>query len=188
MNLYLQLFWSFFQVGLFCFGGGYASLPLIQNQVINVHGWMDMAELSDMITISQMTPGPIALNISTFVGIRQAGIPGALIATFACILPSCIICGVLAFLYFRYHSLSIVKGVLGGLRPAVVSLIASAGLSIIVLAFWGEAGFSLSLASLDWIALLLFAAAFAVLRKTSVNSIWIILGCGVLGAVAYGIV
>lgn len=185
MNIYLELFWSIFQVGLFCFGGGYASLPLIQHQVVDIHGWISMAELSDMITISQMTPGPIALNISTFVGFRQAGLLGAIVASFACVLPSCIICSIFAFLYFRYNSLDIVKGVLGGLRPAVVALIASAGLSILIQSFWGESGFSLLPASIDWIAVLLFAAAFVTLRKTRLNSIWVILGCGLVGAGLY---
>ena len=79
---YLQLFISFFQIGLFSIGGGYAALPLIQEQVVNLHGWMDMTQFIDIITISQMTPGPIAINAATFVGIKTAGIGGAVIATF----------------------------------------------------------------------------------------------------------
>ena len=89
MTLYLQLFWSFFQVGLFSFGGGLATMPLIQDQVVNIHHWLTLPEFTDLITISQMTPGPIAVNSASFVGMRIAGIPGSLIATFACILPAC---------------------------------------------------------------------------------------------------
>ena len=89
--IYLQLFLSFLQIGLFSFGGGYAAMPLIQDQVVTRYGWLSMAEFTDLITISQMTPGPIAVNSATFVGIRIAGIPGALVATFGCILPSCIL-------------------------------------------------------------------------------------------------
>ena len=96
MTLYLQLFWSFFQVGLFSFGGGLATMPLIQDQVVNIHHWLTLPEFTDLITISQMTPGPIAVNSASFVGMRIAGIPGSLIATFACILPACIIVGILA--------------------------------------------------------------------------------------------
>lgn len=86
-----QLYWSFFQVGLFSIGGGYAALPLIQQQVIDAHNWLTMSEFLDVLTISQMTPGPIAINSATFVGTRIAGAPGAIIATIGCVTPSCII-------------------------------------------------------------------------------------------------
>ena len=76
--IYLQLFWSFLQIGLFSFGGGYAAMPLIQGQVVTSHGWLTMSEFTDLITISQMTPGPIAVNSATFVGLKIAGIPGAI--------------------------------------------------------------------------------------------------------------
>ena len=136
--VYLQLLWSFFQIGLFSFGGGYAAMPLIQHQVVELRGWLTMTQFSDIVTISQMTPGPIAINSATFVGIRVAGLPGAVVATLGCVLPSCIIVMALAFLYERYRGLSLVQGILGGLRPAVVAMIASAGISLLVLALWGE--------------------------------------------------
>ena len=85
MTQLLMLFWSFFQVGLFSFGGGMASLPLIQEQVVDTHAWLTLSEFSDLVTIAEMTPGPLAVNAATFVGIRIAGIPGALLATFGCI-------------------------------------------------------------------------------------------------------
>ena len=75
--IYLELFWSFLQVGMFSIGGGYAAMPLIQSQVVTQHGWLTMNEFTDLITIAEMTPGPIAVNSATFVGIRIAGIPGA---------------------------------------------------------------------------------------------------------------
>lgn len=93
----LQLFFSFLQIGLFSFGGGYAAMPLIQGQVVTQHGWLSMTEFTDLVTISQMTPGPIAINSATFVGIKIAGIPGALAATIGCILPSCIIVTLIAW-------------------------------------------------------------------------------------------
>ena len=132
MTVLLQLFWSFFQIGLFSIGGGYAAMPLIQHQVVDLHGWLTMQEFVDIITISQMTPGPIAINSATFVGTRIAGLPGAIIATIGCVFPSCIIVLTLAWVYYRYRTLSVVQGVLGGLRPAVVAMIASAGVSILV--------------------------------------------------------
>ena len=90
--IYLQLFWSFLQIGLFSIGGGYAAMPLIQAQVVQNHPWLNMSEFTDLVTIAEMTPGPIAINSATFVGIRIAGIPGALIATFGCICRHCSSC------------------------------------------------------------------------------------------------
>ena len=124
--IYLQLFISFLQVGMFSFGGGYAAMPLIQGQVVTLHQWLSMAEFTDLITISQMTPGPIAVNSATFVGIKIAGIPGAIVATLGCILPSCMIVTLLAKLYLKYRNMALLQGVLGSLRPAVVAMIASA--------------------------------------------------------------
>ena len=83
--IYLQLFFSFLQVGLFSVGGGYAAMPLIQSQVVEQHPWLTLHEFTDLITIAEMTPGPIAINSATFVGIRIAGIPGAIVATLGCI-------------------------------------------------------------------------------------------------------
>ena len=103
--IYLQLFLSFLQIGMFSFGGGYVAMPLIQGQVVTLHGWLTMSEFTDLITISQMTPGPIAVNSATFVGMKIAGIPGAVVATAGCILPSCIIVTILARLYLKYRSL-----------------------------------------------------------------------------------
>ena len=102
----LELFWCFLKVGLFSFGGGYASMPLIQEQVVSSHGWLSMGEFTDLVTISQMTPGPIAINSATFVGIKIAGIPGALAATTGCILPACVIVMLIAKLYLKYRSMN----------------------------------------------------------------------------------
>ena len=76
--IYLELFWSFFQIGLFSIGGGYAAMPLIQNQVVDIHPWLTMVQFADIMTIAEMTPGPIAINSATFVGIQVAGLPGAI--------------------------------------------------------------------------------------------------------------
>ncbi len=105
--IYIQLFLSFLQIGLFSFGGGYAAMPLIQNQVVDTYHWLSMTEFTDLITISQMTPGPIAINSATFVGMKIADIPGAVIATLGCILPSCILVTILAYVYIKYKHLKI---------------------------------------------------------------------------------
>lgn len=179
--IYLELFWSFFQVGLFSIGGGYAAMPLIQAQVVDQHGWLSLSEFIDVITISQMTPGPIGINSATFVGIKIAGIGGALVSTLGCILPSCIIVLTLAHFYFKYQNLTAVRGILNGLRPAVIAMIASAGLSILLNASFAGGVLPSSLADVSWIGICLFLAAFVVLRKWKPNPIWVMLGCGILG-------
>ena len=179
--IYLELFWSFFQVGLFSIGGGSAAMPLIQAQVVDQHGWLSLSEFIDVITISQMTPGPIGINSATFVGIKIAGIGGALVATLGCVLPSCIIVLTLAHFYFKYQNLTAVRGVLSGLRPAVVAMIASAGLSILLNASFAGGTLPSSPADVSWIGICLFLAAFIVLRKWKPNPIWVMLGCGILG-------
>lgn len=185
--IYLQLFCSFFQIGLFSIGGGYAALPLIQHQVVELHGWLTMTEFTDLITISQMTPGPIAINSSTFVGTQIAGAGGAVVATVGCIAPSCVIVSLLALLYTKYKNLAVVDGVLNGLRPAVVALIASAGVSILITALWGGQGFSLYPRNLDLAAASLFLAGFFVLRKWKSNPIWVMVGCGLAGMLYYSL-
>ncbi len=176
--IYLQLFWSFLQVGLFSIGGGYAAMPLIQEQVVLGHSWLTMNEFTDLITIAEMTPGPIAVNSATFVGIRIAGIPGALVATFGCILPSCFIVSLLAYIYRRYQNLSALQSVLSCLRPAVVSLIAGAGFSILKLVALGGSGETPS--DINWLGLGLFAAALVVLNRKKWNPILVMALCGVI--------
>ena len=177
--IYLQLFWSFLQIGLFSFGGGYAAMPLIQGQVVTSHGWLTMSEFTDLITISQMTPGPIAVNSATFVGLKIAGIPGAVVATVGCILPSCIIVTILAKLYLRYRSMDMLQGVLHSLRPAVVAMIASAGVQILITAFWGN-GIEISLFGTKWIMILIFAICILLLRSTKLYPIWVMVLAGVM--------
>lgn len=176
--IYWQLFWSFLQIGLFSFGGGYAAMPLIEEQIVSQHGWLTMQAFTDLITISQMTPGPIAVNAATFVGIKIAGVPGAIVATFGCILPSCVLVLVLAKLYFKFRNMQMLQGVLGSLRPAVVAMIASAGVSVLVTAFWG--GGEITLAATSWALVVLFAVCFLLLRKTKLNPVLVMVLAGVL--------
>ncbi|MBD5461118.1 MAG: chromate transporter [Lachnospiraceae bacterium] len=177
--IYLKLFLSFLQVGLFSIGGGYAAMPLIQSQVVDQYGWLTMNEFTDLITIAEMTPGPIAVNSATFVGIRIAGVPGALAATLGCILPSMVIVSILAFIYYRYQKLSALQSVLQSLRPAVVALIASAGLSVLqTVVFQGEAP---AIQNINWAGLMIFAAAFYLIRKRNWNPILVMGLCGVSG-------
>lgn len=176
--IYLQLFWSFLQVGLFSIGGGYAAIPFIQRSAVEGYGWLSMAEFTDLVTIAEMTPGPITVNAATFVGNRIAGLTGAVIATFGCILPSMLIVSLLAYLYFKYKQLSALQNVLSSLRPVVVALIASAGLSILQTVLLE--GQSMALEKVHWIGASLFVAAFIVLRKWKWNPILVMLLCGVI--------
>ena len=177
--IYLQLFFSFLQIGLFSFGGGYAAMPLIQGQVVTPHRWLTMSEFTDLITISQMTPGPIAVNSATFVGMKIAGIPGAVVATAGCILPSCIIVTILARLYLKYRNLDLLQGVLKSLRPAVVAMIASAGILILKDAFWGN-GESMSFAGTEWSMVMIFGICVLLLQKKKMNPIWVMVLAGVM--------
>ena len=183
--IYLELFWSFFRVGLFSIGGGYAAMPLIQTQVVDQHAWLTLNEFIDVITISQMTPGPIGINSATFVGIKIAGIGGALVATLGCVLPSCIIVLTLAHFYFKYQNLTAVRGILNGLRPAIIAMIASAGLSILLSASFAGGVLPASLADVSWIGILLFLAAFFILKKWKLNPVWVMIGCGIIGMFLY---
>lgn len=185
--IYLQLFWSFFQIGLFSIGGGYAAMPLIQEQVVDLHSWLTMTQFADIITIAEMTPGPIAINSATFVGIQVCGLPGALIATLGCILPSCIIVMALAYAYYRFRGLSIVQGILAGLRPAVIAMIASAGISLLILGVYGQRSLPADLGSIDVVAAAIFLAGFFALRKWKLNPLWVMAGSGAVGVLLYSI-
>ena len=179
--IYLELFWGFLKIGLFSFGGGYAAMPLIQEQVVSMHNWLSMAEFTDLITTSQMTPGPIAINSATFVGIKIAGIPGALVSTAGCILPSCIIVLMIAKLYMKYRGMHMLQGILNYLRPAVVAMIASAGISVLITALWGSAEL-ISLAGTNWILAAIFVLCVVLLRKFRMNPILVMVLAGVVKA------
>lgn len=180
--IYLELFWSFVQVGLFCVGGGYASMPLIQAQVIDVHGWLSMSEFIDIFTISQMTPGPIGINAATFVGMKIAGFLGAIVATLGFVTPSFILGIILAKLFFKYGNIGVIKGILNGLRPAVVALICSAGMSFIFLALFNTEKMPINVADIDYLGLFVLIVAFIAVRK-KVGIIKILAGSGVLGLI-----
>lgn len=185
--IYLELFWSFFQIGLFSIGGGYAAMPLIQNQAVDLHSWLTMTQFADIMTIAEMTPGPIAINSATFVGIQVAGIPGAVIATTGCVFPSCVIVMLLAYIYYRFRGLSMMQGILAGLRPAVIAMIASAGISLMIMALYGQRSLPSDLTSLDIIGAVIFLAGLIILRKWKLNPLYIMAGSGAAGLLLYSV-
>ncbi len=126
--IFLELFFTFFKIGLFTFGGGYAMLPLIQSEV-QLKGWLSQSELVDFIAVSESTPGPFAINIATYVGSQTGGVLGSLCATLGVVLPSFIVILIVAQCYAKFKESFAVKGVLSGLRPAAIGLIGSAVLT-----------------------------------------------------------
>lgn len=142
--IYLELFLTFFKIGLFTFGGGYAMLPLIEEE-ITANGWMELEQLVNFIAVSESTPGPFAINIATYVGsqVGHIGILGSACATLGVVLPSFIVILIVAKIYDKFKNSKTVKGVMTGLKPAVVGLISNAIISIALSVFF-PAGIALS--------------------------------------------
>ena len=172
----IKLFISFLKIGLFSFGGGYAALALIQQEVVVENAWLGLGEFNDLITISQMTPGPIALNSATFVGQRVAGFPGSLAASLGCILPSAIIVGSLSYFYKKYKDLDSLNEVLKFLRPAIVVMVLIAGLDILQTALFDIN--PVAFENLDIRMLGLFIGAFIIMQKKDYDPIKVMLASG----------
>ena len=135
--IYLELFLTFFKIGLFTFGGGYAMLPMIQVEVIN-NGWMNAQDLMNFVAVSESTPGPFAINISTYVGAETGGIFGSVCATLGVVMPSFIIILIVAKFVTAFRKSTVVNGCLYGLKSAVIGLIASAFVSMAITVFFSE--------------------------------------------------
>ena len=178
--IYWLLFWEFCKVGIFCVGGGYASMPLIQASVVDTYHWLSMSEFIDIFTISQMTPGPIGINAATFAGTKIAGIGGAICATVGFVTPSFFLGIVLARIFLKYGDIGSIRGVLNGLRPAVVALICAASLSFIVLALWNTEELPHDFTQFSIGGLVVFLAAYGAIYK-KIGVIRVLIGSGVLG-------
>ena len=191
--LFLQLFYTFFKIGLFGFGGGYAMLSMIQGEVVNRYGWISASEFTDIVAVSQMTPGPIGINSATYVGYSAVvsagyapwvGIAGAAVATLAVVMPSFLIMLALSRLLLRYMNHPTVKSIFATLRPAGVGLLASAALLLMNTENFGSPDTS----SMQFgISLLLFAASFIAVWKFKVSPILLIILCGAIGGIIYSI-
>ena len=177
--IYLQLFLQFMMIGILAFGGGYAVLPLIQQQCVNISGWLTMTEFSDLLTISQITPGPIAINSASFVGMKVAGTLGAVTATLGFMLPPFIITSIIYWIFKKYGNLNFMQDLLGGLKPGAVALIAVAAFDVLKDSLW--AGGKIILANTDIFSGVLALGAFFVMRKFKFGVIKTILSCGVVG-------
>lgn len=173
----IALFLAFLQIGALSIGGGYATIPLIQNVVLG-NSWLTMQEFTDIITISQMTPGPIAVNTSTFVGMRIAGLPGAVVATIGCILVGVLLSMALSNVFMKYSSSPYVKEILLALRASSTGLILSAACTIVYSALFPQNTPSI-------LSVLICAGSLFLLRKYKLNTIYVILLTGVIGILLY---
>ena len=181
--VFLQLFYTFFKIGLFGFGGGYAMLSMIQGEVVTRHGWLTSQEFTDIVAISQMTPGPIGINSATYVGFTATGsVWGSIIATLAVVLPSFILMLAISKFFLKYQKHPVVEAVFSGLRPAVVGLLASAALVLM-----NAENFSSPKEDMYSfiISCLIFLVAFIGTRKYKINPILMIVACGIAGLILY---
>ncbi len=184
-KIIFTLLTSFLQIGLLSIGGGYAIIPLIQEQVVNSYNWLTLQEYTDIIAISQMTPGPLVVNTASFVGIRIAGIPGAIVATLGSILSGFIVSIVLYNFFKRHKDIDSISNVLKGLRSSSVGLIASAASTIIMIAFLGTSSFNFDNADINIVAIIVFTISLLLLRKYKPNPVLIIVVSGFAGLIFY---
>jgi len=179
MNILWELFLVFFGIGLFTFGGGYAMIPLIQEEVIQ-RGWLTGEELLSFLAISEATPGPFAINVATFVGTSQAGPLGAIMATAGVILPSFLIILIIAALFKSFSSNRYVQGFLHGVRPVVVILVLAVAWELFVQKAW-DGG------HIQWRFLLLFAGLYGIKKKWNPHPILLIIIAAIAGIALYSI-
>ena len=171
---YLNLFFVFFKVGLFSFGGGYAILPLMQHEVVDINKWISFKEFMDIVAVSQITPGPISINLATHVGYRIGGTIGSTIATTSVILPSIIIISLIVIFLKKFNKLPVVQRVFKALRVTVVGLILAAGMALFV-----KENF------IDYKSYIIFTSVLIGGLVFKIGSITLIILSGVAGAILY---
>lgn len=182
----LDLFWTFFKIGAFTFGGGLAMLRLAQEQVL-AKGWLEANEIIDFVALSESTPGPFAINMATYVGAAQSGVLGAVCATLGVVLPSFIVILIVAHFYKQFQNSHTVKGIMTGLKPTAIGLIASAVISMAITVFLPN-GFSFkTFTSIEfYISIVIFAISlfFVFCKKIKIPPVLIICISAILGIVA----
>ena len=176
MKLYLDIIFTFIKIQLLSFGGGHASIPIVQYEIVDIKNWMSVKEFSDLLAMDEITPGPLAINCATFVGKHLAGIPGSLAATLGCIIPSCILALLFARLYKKYFQNYLFANTLKGLRCMVIALLASTTLSLFIGTFITPSVFEIQNFGL-------FILSFFVLIKYKPNPLYVILGSGLINLI-----
>ncbi len=169
----LKLFLNFAKIGAFSFGGGYVIITLLYREMVNIHGWLTKAQMVDMVAVAQMTPGPIAINLATFVGYSLGGFPGAVSATMGLVTPSLILALMVAKFLTRFQGEQAVKAVLAGVRPVVIALIAAAAV------------FLVHGAVKDIFGVITAAAVVLLAAVTRLHPIILIMIAGIMGMIIY---
>src|SRR5699024_3060067 len=173
MSLIFKLFLTFLQIGFLAFGGGYAVLPLLQSTIVEKYSWLTIPEMMDVVSISQMTPGPIAINSATFVGTKVAGLPGSIAATLGVVLPQFIIMMILGHIIFSGKKISFLDKMLKWLKPGIVGLIAIAALSMFKSSVFS--GGSIAISNINIVAIICFVVGFILyIRKTDIIKLIIV--------------
>ena len=194
MMLFLELFYTFLKIGLFSFGGGYGMLSVIQGEVVTRHAWLSASEFTDIVAVSQMTPGPIGINSATYVGytaVFNSGAPewlaviGSVVASLAVMLPSLVLMLIVSRFFMKHSKSKNVEAVFKALRPAVVGLIASAALLLMTEDNFGS---PTETPLQFWVSVALFVAAFVAMKFFKVSPILILILAGAFGALFYGMV
>lgn len=183
--IYLQLAYEFFKTGLFSVGGGLATLPFLY-AMSEKTGWFTTMDISNMIAISESTPGPMGINMATYVGFTSFGVLGTLVAPFALIVPSIIVIILVAKVLDRFKESKLVADIFNGLRPASTALITSAGLSVALLALFHTEnwnGFSSIASVLNYKAILLAVLVYFAIKKFDRHPIVYILASAVIGII-----
>ena len=184
----LKLIQVFLLLGAFSFGGGLGSMELIRSRVVDQQMWLTNAEFTDIISISEMTPGPLGINIASFVGTRVAGVPGTIAATLSYVAPAVVIVILMAKVYFKYRDLGIVKAVLSSLHPAVAAMVISAALRLCANAWWGGGIADFRFEDLNHIGIGLSFVMLVLLQKKKLGPVQAILFSGIIGAVLYALI
>ncbi|MFC1687277.1 chromate transporter [Patescibacteria group bacterium] len=172
--LLLKLFWVFAKIGIFTVGGGYAMIPFVQKEAVEINKWVSKEEFLEILSLDTVTPGPLAVNLSTFVGYKVNGIVGALVATLGVILPSIVIVILVAAFFYAFRTNKIVQAVLQGLKPAVVALIAVGIFSLIQ----GKA-------IIDFRGIIILVVVFVGVAVFKIHPIWLVVASGLAGIVFY---
>ena len=192
--IFIELLCSFLMIGLFSFGGGYGMLSVIQGEVVTRHAWLTAAEFTDIVAVSQMTPGPIGINSATYVGYTAVlnatgsevlAVLGSLTASFAVMLPSIVLMLIVSRFFMKYSKHRNVENVFRMLRPAVVGLLASAALLLMTEENFGS---PTETPLQFWVSVALFVASFVAMKFFKVSPILILLLAGIFGGVFYGLI
>lgn len=186
--IYLQLFWEFFKIGLFTFGGGYAMIPMI-NQAVQSNGWLELEAVYNMIAVSEATPGPFAINIATYAGIETAGFLGAVVATLGVVLPSFFIILAVYYIFRNINNNIFFKNAMTAVKPVVVGLITLAAVNILLNNIFNIEKVSdfVNIQSVDWVGIFMVVWLFIVTRFKKINPILLIVFSAFLGLGLYSL-